>query len=95
MGLPGRQQRLLEAIDHQLTDADPHLARLLGAFGQLWACEHVPAREQLPARASRLWSFLRDALAASAWPVPLLTDPPVTDAAGRPRPGRDATPPPG
>ena len=30
MALPRRQQRLLEAIDHQMSGADPRLAWLLG-----------------------------------------------------------------
>jgi hypothetical protein len=95
MALPCRQQRLLEAIDHQLTSADPHLAWLLGAFGRLWADEPLPGREQLPTWASRLRSFLWEALAAGAWPVPPLMDPPVTDAAGHPGAGHGSILPPG
>jgi hypothetical protein len=96
MALPRRQQRLLEAIDHQMTSADPRLAWLLGAFGRLWAGEPPPAREQLPTRASRFWSGLWEALATGAWAAPPLTDPPVTDAAGGPGAGRGSIPaPPG
>ena len=84
MALPCRQQRLLEAIDHQLTNADPHLAWLLGAFGQRWADAPLPAREQFPTWASRLRSLLWEALAVTAWPVPPVTDPPMTDAGGHP-----------
>jgi hypothetical protein len=76
MALPCRQQRLLEAIDHQLTNADPHLAWLLGAFGRLCADEPLPARE-------------------GAWPVPPLTDPPATDAAGHAGAGHGSILPPG
>ena len=96
MALPRRQQRLLEAIEHQMASADPRLARLLGTFGRLWAGEPLPAREQLPTRACRFWPGLREALAAGAWALPPLTDPPMTDAAGGPGPGRGSIPaPPG
>jgi hypothetical protein len=95
VGLPRRQQRLLEAIDRQLADADPDLARLLDAFGRVWADEPLPAREQLHTWASRLRSLLWEALAATAWPVPPLTDPPVTGAAGDPGAGHGPVLPPG
>ncbi len=70
MALPRRQQRLLEAIDHQMSGADPRLAWLLGTFGRIWAGEPLPAREQLPTRASRFWPGLREALAAGTWLAP-------------------------
>jgi hypothetical protein len=95
MALPCRQQRLLEAIDQQLTDADPHLAWLLGAFGRLWADEPLPAREQLPTWASRLRSLLWEAFAVTAWPMPPLADPPMTDAAGHPGAEYGSVPAPG
>jgi hypothetical protein len=96
MALPRRQQRLLEAIDRQTTSADPSLAWLLGTFGRLRAGEPMPAREQLPTRASRFWSGLWEALAAGAWPAPPLTDRPVTDAAAGLGAGRGSIPtPPG
>jgi len=96
MALPRRQQRLLEAIDRQMTNADPRLARLFGTFGRLWAGEPLPAREQLPTRASRFWSGLWEALAQGAWPAPPLTDVSVTDAAGNPGAGHGSIPaPPG
>lgn len=95
MALPCRQQRLLEAIDHQLTNTDPHLAWLLGAFGQLWADEPLPAREKLPTWASRFRSFLWEAFATGAWPTPPLTDSPMTDAAGHPGAGHGSILPPG
>ncbi|HET6192172.1 MAG TPA: hypothetical protein VFE59_34830 [Trebonia sp.] len=95
MALPCRQQRLLEAIDRQLADADPHLAWLLGAFGRLWADEPLPAREQLSTWASRLRSLLWEAFAAGAWPMPPLTDPPVTAAGGHPGAEHDSLPAPG
>ena len=84
MALPRRQQRLLEAIEHQMTSTDPRLAWMLGTFGRLWAGEPLPAREQLPARTSRFWPGLWEALALGAWAAPPLTDPPMTDAAARP-----------
>ena len=95
MALPCRQQRLLEAIDHQLTNADPHLAWLLGSFGQRWADEPLPAREQLPAWASRLRSLLCEAFAAGGWPGPPLTDPTVTGADGYAGAGPGSVLPPG
>jgi hypothetical protein len=96
MALPRRQQRLPEAIDHQVTSADPRLARLFGTFGRLWAGERLPARELRPTRASRLWPGLWEALAAGVWPAPPLTDPPMADAAGGPSAGRGSIPaPPG
>lgn len=70
MALPRRQQRLLEAIDHQMSGADPRLAWLLGTFGRIWAGEPLPAREQLPTRASRFWPGLWEALAAGTWLAP-------------------------
>jgi hypothetical protein len=79
MPLPRRQQRLIEAIDHQLTGTDPRLAWLFSTFGRLWAGEPLPAREQLCTRAGGFWSSVREALAAGAWPV---TGLPVTDASG-------------
>jgi hypothetical protein len=96
MALSRRQQRLLEVIDQQMTSADPRLAWLLGTFGRLWAGEPLPAREQLPTRASRFWSGLWEALAAGAWPAPPPTDPPMTEAAGCPGAGHGSIPaPPG
>ena len=92
MALPRRQRRLLDAIDHQMTSADPRLAWLLGTFGRLWAGEPLPAREQLPARASRFRPGLWKALTAGAWLAPPLTDLRVTEAAGRPGSGRDSVP---
>src|SRR5579863_6224413 len=92
MALTRRQQRLLEAIDAQMASADPRLAWLLGTFGRFWAGEPLPAREQLPTRASRSWSGLWEALAAGAWPVPPLTDPPVAGTAGGPVAGRGSIP---
>jgi len=94
MALPRRQQRILEAIDRQMTSADPHLAWLLGTFGRLWADEPLPAREQLPTPASRFWSGLREALAAGAWLAPPLTNPTMTDATGGPGAGHGSVPPP-
>jgi hypothetical protein len=95
MALPARQQRLLDAIDGQLANADPHLAWLLGSFGRLWADQPLPAREQFPTWASRLRSLLWEALAATAWPAAPLTDPSMTDAAGHPGPGHGPALPPG
>jgi hypothetical protein len=95
MALSCRQQRLLGAIDHQLTNADPQLASLLGAFGQLCAGAPLPAREQLPTWASRLRSFLWEAFAAGAWPASAFTDPYMTDAAGHPGAGHGSVFPPG
>jgi hypothetical protein len=88
MALPRRQRRHLDAIDHQMTSADPRLAWLLGTFDRLWAGEPLPAREQLPTRASRFCRGLWEALATGAWLAPPLTDLHVTEAAGRPGRGR-------
>jgi hypothetical protein len=92
MALSRRQRRILEAIDHQMTSADPRLAWLFGTFGRLWAGKPLPAREQLPTRASRFWSGLREALAAGAWLALPVTDPPMTDAAGGTGTGRGSIP---
>jgi Protein of unknown function (DUF3040) len=92
MALPRHQRRLLRAIDRQMTSADPRLAQLLDTFGRLWAGEPMPAREQLPARASQFWAGLWEALAAGAWLAPPLPDLPMTDAAGRPGAERGSTP---
>jgi hypothetical protein len=91
MALPRRQQRLLEAIDHQITSADPRLAWMLGTFGRLWADEPLPAREQLTTRRSRFWPGLWQVLALSGWAVLPLTELPMTDAAGRARARRGST----
>ena len=98
MTLPRREQRLLDAIDQELTSADPHLEWLLGPsgpFGRLCAGEPLPAREQLPESASRLRSFLWEALAGAAWSVPPLPDPPVIGAAGQSSVEYRPVPPPG
>lgn len=95
MALRCRQQRLVEAIDQELTDEDPHLAWLLDSFGRLWANEPLPAREQLPTWATRLRSVLWEAFAVTAWPVLPLTDPPKTNAAGHPGEGHGSILPPG
>jgi hypothetical protein len=87
MALPRRQRRVLDAIDDQLTSADPHLARRLGAVGSHPADEPLPAREQLTTWASRLRFFLWEAFAAGAWPVPPLADPPMAGAAWHPGAG--------
>jgi hypothetical protein len=92
MALPRRQGRLLDAIDHLVTGADPRLAQLFGAFGRLRAGEPLTAREQLPARASRFWSALWEALAAGGWAAPTLTDLPMTEAACRPGAGSASMP---
>jgi len=85
MALSRREQRLLKAIDRQMTSADPRLAWL---FSRLRAGEPQPAREQLPTRARRFWPGLWQALAAGAWPALPPTDPHMTDAARGPGAGR-------
>jgi len=84
MALPRRQRRLLKAIDRQTSAADPRLAWLFGIFGQLWAGEPLPAREQLNTRATRFRSGLWEALAAGAWPAPPFTGPSPSRARGVP-----------
>jgi hypothetical protein len=69
MALPRRERRLAEAIDREVTSADPRLARLFRVFGRCWAGEPVPDREQLRRGRDGFWPRLWDALCAGAWEV--------------------------
>jgi hypothetical protein len=70
-----RQRRLLRLAGDQLR-ADPDLARLSRALGDLAAGEAMPGHEQLPGRASRFWDAIWDALCESAWLAAAMPDPP-------------------
>jgi len=88
MPLPRRQQRLLQSISDELTDADPQLARQLQTFGQLGREAPMPESEQLPADTNRFWSALWAALGAGAWLMPeqyLAMDAGMPDATLGPR----------
>lgn len=61
MGLPARQRRRLENIEHKLRSSDPRLAAMFAIFGRLTQDEEMPRIEELRHRAAvlalraRLW----------------------------------------
>jgi hypothetical protein len=64
MGLPVRQRKALDRIEHALCGSDPRLAALYAMFGRLVRNEDIPVIEQLR-HGARVWlASLRLALAA-------------------------------
>jgi hypothetical protein len=64
MGLPARQRRRLENIEHKLRSSDPRLAAMFGIFGRLTRDEDMPRIEELRHRAAMLALRMRMWLAA-------------------------------
>lgn len=69
MGLPARDSRALDRIEHRLRDGDPTLAGVFDAFTKLSQGEQMPAQEQL----SRAWHRPLRVLLAAARPVTWVT----------------------
>lgn len=59
MGLPARQEKVLETIESALRAEDPKLAGLYATFARLTTDEEIPRIEQLRDRAGRLLARLR------------------------------------
>jgi len=61
MGLPARQQRVLESIGETLQLTEPRLTAMFAIFARLTRNEPTPAREQLvrPAALTRLAAVVR------------------------------------
>ena len=66
MGLPARQRRRLENIEHKLRNSDPRLAAMFGIFGRLTRDEDMPRIEELRHRVAMLALRMRLWLAAVA-----------------------------
>jgi hypothetical protein len=64
MGLPARQRRRLENIEHKLRNSDPRLAAMFGIFGRLTRDEDMPRIEELRHRLAMLALRMRMWLAA-------------------------------
>jgi hypothetical protein len=64
MGLPARQRRRLENIEHKLRSSDPRLASMFAIFGRLTRDEDMPRIEELRHRAAMLALRMRMWLAA-------------------------------
>jgi Protein of unknown function (DUF3040) len=64
MGLPARQRRRLENIEHKLRSSDPRLAAMFAIFGRLTRDEDMPRVEELRHRAAILALRMRLWLAA-------------------------------
>jgi hypothetical protein len=64
MGLPARQRRRLENIEHKLHSSDPRLAAMFAIFGRLTRDEDMPRIEELRHRAAMLALRMRMWLAA-------------------------------
>lgn len=58
MGLPARQERVLESIETALRESDPKLAGLYATFTRLTTGEEMPKFEQLRRRAGRMLARL-------------------------------------
>jgi hypothetical protein len=54
MGLPARQRRRLENIEHKLRSSDPRLAAMFSIFGRLTRDEEMPRIEELRHQAAML-----------------------------------------
>jgi hypothetical protein len=65
MGLPARQRRRLENIEHKLRSSDPRLAAMFSIFGRLTRDEDMPRIEELRHRAAMLALRTRLWLAAA------------------------------
>jgi hypothetical protein len=65
MGLPARQRRRLENIEHKLRGSDPRLAAMFAIFGRLTRDEDMPRIEELRHRAAILGLRMRLWLAAA------------------------------
>jgi hypothetical protein len=65
MGLPARQRRRLENIEHKLRSSDPRLAAMFAIFGRLTRDEDMPRIEELRHRAAILALRMRLWLAAA------------------------------
>jgi hypothetical protein len=66
MGLPARQRRRLENIEHKLRSSDPRLAAMFSIFGRLTRDEDMPRIEELRHRLAMLALRMRLWLAAVA-----------------------------
>jgi hypothetical protein len=66
MGLPARQRKRLENIEHKLRSSDPRLAAMFSIFGRLTRDEDMPSIEELRHRAAMLVLRTRLWLAAVA-----------------------------
>src|ERR1700733_13782455 len=66
MGLPARQRRRLENIEHKLRSSDPRLAAMFSIFARLTRDEDMPRIEELRHRAAMLALRMRLWLAAVA-----------------------------
>jgi hypothetical protein len=64
MGLPARQRRRLENIEHKLRNSDPRLAAMFAIFGRLTRDEDMPRIEELRHRVAMLALRMRMWLAA-------------------------------
>jgi hypothetical protein len=59
VGLPARQEKVLESIETELRESDPKLAGLYATFTRLTTGEEMPKFEQLRRRAGRVLASLR------------------------------------
>jgi hypothetical protein len=59
VGLPARQEKVLESIETALRESDPKLAGLYATFTRLTTGEEMPKFEQLRRRAGRMLASLR------------------------------------
>jgi hypothetical protein len=64
MGLPARQRRILEKIEHTLRGSDPRLTALFAIFSRLTRDEEMPRIEQLRASAALHLTRLQQRMAA-------------------------------
>jgi len=66
MGLPTRQRKILERIEHALRGSDPRLAALFSIFTRLTSDEEMPRIEQVRAKATMFLLRIRYRLVAFA-----------------------------
>jgi hypothetical protein len=86
MGLPARQQRVLEAIEDSLRACEPQLASMYAIFTRLTRGEPRPFREQLPDQRRGLRSWPVRIRLAMAHRRGRARELPRPAAPGRPRP---------